>query len=925
MINTRNTSVDGSFAGRKQMHRRREQRGVALVLTIFGLLLLTGIAVAMMFSSDSETMIAVNYRDKNGATYAALSGLQEARDRLQPLNSGPDALSGFPSPLGPGPAALGPGPTALPTLGNNQVLYLINPANGELVQPWNAANKYFDTELCQEPYFQNVLGVAGKPAGVACTAVPAGQNWYTVVDNSATATNWQLTDVNGNKIPLDYKWVRVTLKADNMAPVYVQTSAGGANGTQVCWDTRYNQQLQLPAGAGTNCLGAGSGGSVTSVSLTGSGAGYSTSSPPTVTFSGGGGSGATATATVSTQPGAISSATLSNAGSGYTSAPSVTLVSPDGTGAALKATVIGSPVTALALSGGSNYCYQTGTTGLTVNFIPSPSPTGSDATGTVAMTGQACITGFTASGSCSSQKKNTVAISPSISGASGSGFSGTVTFAANGTVASTKVTNVGSYSGLPGGSQSITVAAGCNVTASFSGGIKISSVTLTNGGQYLATPTATITGPTPKAPSATQPTLSATWAAGASNGQLSGIQVTSAGTGYAFPSYTLAITGGGGSGAVGTAAASTTKYVSGITLTNGGSGYTSPPTVTISGTGAGATATAAIAGGQQLYLGPVYMLTSMAMTRTGSKSMAQMEVGVVPPTKFQLGGALTITGQDPGFMSPNSAPYHISGFDHAGTGVEPSTCNNTPGTALPAVGVANAEAQQCLIHGSFVNSCQQTVQCNGNVDPCTGLATPNSTGLGKPNNYSGAQSNTADVQVTPAANPDPSVLTQLVSDVDSTPGATHVGPPLSGPGSCTPTATTSCGSFTAANLPSLGSATNLQTIVVNGDLTLSGNPTGYGVLVVTGNMQFSGNFTWSGLVLVMGNASLIANGGGNGQITGAMYVGNSNGGTSNVDWSGGGGNGVYYDHCWADDLLNKFPAQTSSDPLQVLSSRILTF
>src|SRR5258708_1982597 len=436
---------------RMQTRRIRKERGVALVLTIFGLLLLTGIVVAMMFSSNSETMIAVNYRDKNSATYSALSGLQEARDRLQPLNSGTDALSGFPSPLGPGPTAPGPGPTALPTLANKQILYVINPANGEAVQPWNPANAYFDTELCQEPYLSTALGLAAGTSGVACTAAPAGSNWYAVVDNSATATNWRLATAGGTKIPLDYKWVRISLKADNMAPVYVQTAGSPANGSQVCWDTRYNQQLQMPAGAGTNCLGAGTGGSVTSLSVVTGGAGYLTgASLPPISFSGGGGSGAAATAQVSTQPGGVNSATLSNQGSGYTSAPTVTLVGPDGTGATLAATVIGSPVTALALSGGSNYCYQTGTSGLAATFTPSPSPTRLNPSPPPPITPQSSTSTFTASGSCASQKKNTVAISPAIAGATGSGFTGTVTFAANGAVSSTAITNVGSYSALPG-------------------------------------------------------------------------------------------------------------------------------------------------------------------------------------------------------------------------------------------------------------------------------------------------------------------------------------------------------------------------------------------------------------------------------------------------------------------------------------------
>jgi hypothetical protein len=89
---------------------------------IFGLLLLTAIAAAMMFSSDSETTISVNYRDKEISTYAALSGLQEARDRMNPLFGD---LSGFPSLGRTMPAE--PGPTQLPGPGTGQVSYILNP------------------------------------------------------------------------------------------------------------------------------------------------------------------------------------------------------------------------------------------------------------------------------------------------------------------------------------------------------------------------------------------------------------------------------------------------------------------------------------------------------------------------------------------------------------------------------------------------------------------------------------------------------------------------------------------------------------------------------------------------------------------------------------------------------------------------------
>ena len=75
---------------------------------------------------------------------------------------------------------------------------------------------------------------------------------------------------------------------------------------------------------------------------------------------------------------------------------------------------------------------------------------------------------------------------------------------------------------------------------------------------------------------------------------LGGIKVVSGGTGYTT-APTVAITGGGGTGATATATISAGK-VSSITLTAGGTGYTTAPTITLSGGGgSGATATPLLA------------------------------------------------------------------------------------------------------------------------------------------------------------------------------------------------------------------------------------------------------------------------------------------------------------------------------------------
>lgn len=857
----------------KTSHRKNE-RGVALLMTIFGLLLLTAVVTAMLYSSNSETMISVNYRDKDSATYAAMSGLQEARNRIQPV-FGDLALAGKV-------------PVGLPGSASGQVLYIVNPGVGQTVNdiaPWSATvngkpNPYFDTELCQE----NVLGMTGKP-GVPCTSVPSGSTWYSVYDNSANATNWKLTDASGNAAPLDYKWVRVTLKADNNTPTYVQ-NATAANGTQVCWDG-VSHQLQLPAGAGANCNASSTGSPVQTVTLLNGGSGYDASNPPTVTFVGGGGAGATATVHLKTAPGSITSASTNpgKAGSGYTSPPTVTITTPDGSGATFSALVNGAPITKLALSS-SNYCYPTGTTGETVNFQPTDPGTGHPATATVTMTGQECISAATATASCGNSLKNKALTINLSSG----GFSGNVTLDGSGAVsgASVAITNVGTYTTVPA-SQTITGVTSngksCSVSVSFTGGIQIASLNLTDGGEYLAQPTAQISGSNPTAPNATQPTVTATWKSnGVANfGSLKVINVTNPGTGYMNSSYGLTFTGGGGTGAVGTALAGTSTSVDSITLTNGGGGYTTAPQVQIAaGLNTSASASATIAGTTPSNYGSVYLLTALAVTRNGSgaRALAQMEVGVRPPWKFKLGGALTLAGPSPTFGSPNSNIFQINGTDA-------NSCGETKASPLPAIGVYDDP------NNPTSPTAQESV-----ID-----------GLGKPKNYIGANSAPDIENVFNSLGADPSQLNALVDDLQGLPGTNNV----TGP---------------ATSLPNMGSATNPVTTVVNGDLTLSGNPSGYGVLVVTGNLTLNGDFTWHGVILVIGNAVVNNQGGGNGQITGALYVANTNGstlGTPTFNWNGGGGNGIQYDHCWADNLLNKYPPAPSARALQVLSSRMLQF
>jgi len=60
---------------------------------------------------------------------------------------------------------------------------------------------------------------------------------------------------------------------------------------------------------------------------------------------------------------------------------------------------------------------------------------------------------------------------------------------------------------------------------------------------------------------------------------------------------------------------------------------------------------------------------------------------------------------------------------------------------------------------------------------------------------------------------------------------------------------------------------------VDGDFELGpGNPTGQGTLIVTGKLTLHGNFQFNGVIMVLGTGEVYRDGGGHGDIFGAMFV-----------------------------------------------------
>jgi Tfp pilus assembly protein PilX len=161
---------------KRSAHRisRKQEAGVALLLSIFVLLAISVVGIAMILASGTESALAGNYRASTSAYYAATAGLEEARSRL--LNKNPNYFDNTV-------------PTFMPPIGTTllapQVRYILNPNGGEVVAPltFGTPATYPDNE-----YFQEFA------------ANPLAANTQTITSTSPLAA--------GVTPPL-YKWVRI--------------------------------------------------------------------------------------------------------------------------------------------------------------------------------------------------------------------------------------------------------------------------------------------------------------------------------------------------------------------------------------------------------------------------------------------------------------------------------------------------------------------------------------------------------------------------------------------------------------------------------------------------------------------------------------------------------------------------------------------
>jgi hypothetical protein len=158
----------------RSIRKRRKEGGIALLISIFVLLLISVVAIALIVSSGTESALAGNYRSSTGVYYAALAGIEEVRGRLSIKN--PNSFN-----------STAPGflPTPGTTLAIGSVAYVLNPGPTD---PPDPRALYPDNEYDSE------FGL-GALAGATVTT---------------TTSVWNMAPLNTLNVPGPlYKWVRI--------------------------------------------------------------------------------------------------------------------------------------------------------------------------------------------------------------------------------------------------------------------------------------------------------------------------------------------------------------------------------------------------------------------------------------------------------------------------------------------------------------------------------------------------------------------------------------------------------------------------------------------------------------------------------------------------------------------------------------------
>lgn len=245
-------------------------------------------------------------------------------------------------------------------------------------------------------------------------------------------------------------------------------------------------------------------------------------------------------------------------------------------------------------------------------------------------------------------------------------------------------------------------------------------------------------------------------------------------------------------------------------------------------------------------------ITALAVAPNGGQRLLQYVVApliISPDAQDQnFPAALTLDGNAVTFQSPGTAGYKINGVD---------ICNPPPPPGLPgavaAIGTANA-SDQTVISTSVNPPPPSTEKLQYPGMPLFTVPPPYTPTMPSVSNLNVGYPSSILRQswLTPAS------LDAVMQDIENNADLVLTG--------------TVTGADISAKAP-LMSAANPMTIVVNGNLNLSGwHNSGYGLLLVTGTLYYDPDASWSGIVLVVGQGIFSSSKNGAGGFNGAVFV-----------------------------------------------------
>jgi hypothetical protein len=296
------------------------------------------------------------------------------------------------------------------------------------------------------------------------------------------------------------------------------------------------------------------------------------------------------------------------------------------------------------------------------------------------------------------------------------------------------------------------------------------------------------------------------------------------------------------------------------------------------------------------------LLTSTATGTNNTKAIVEIAVSLPPPpTSTPMSfpsnpGTINLLGNSASFIGGNSNAKAMNGDDQCGAA-----------SSVPVVAVS-AAGSLAGVQSSISNTKPKTyhTKVNGvSVDASTNMNDIAKT-------ITAGQMESAGYNLN-----DPASLNSLVNAIQALPDAVTVAD----------------GTSSSAVPGGIGTAGSQKVVVAEGDFTLAGGQSGFGILVVKGQLTFSGNINYTGIIMVIGKGIMIRNGGGNGTISGTVWVANTAGadgevgtaddamGAAVLNTSGGGASNIQFCSSAVSNALSLTAQTPTYAPLIVQSFR----